>query len=174
MDTPPPPALPHDGHIDVERFRHALALHAAGVTAITARVGGVPIGLTATSFTGVSAEPPLVSFCVATTSTTWPRLRRATGFAVALLADDQHDLATRFATRGADRFAEPTRWSSGPEGVPVLDGAVAHLFCVPHERLLVGDHWLVVGRVVETLLDPSKRPLLYFRRAFGAFSPRTA
>nr|WP_106586148.1 flavin reductase family protein [Murinocardiopsis flavida] len=162
---------PDAGQVDSARFRQTLSRHAAGVTAVTALVDGRPVGLTATSFTSVSADPPLVSFYVADTSSTWVRMRRADRFAVHLLADDQGDLATRFATQGIDRFAPPTRWTTDWNGPPILAGTSAHLVCHRHTTVRVADHWLVVGRVAKTSIDESKRPLLYLHHTYGRFTP---
>jgi flavin reductase (DIM6/NTAB) family NADH-FMN oxidoreductase RutF len=152
-----------------DEFKAALGRHASGVVAITAKVGA-PIGLTATSFTSVSLAPPLVSFYIADSSTTWPKLRQATTFGVHLLAQEQADLAARFAARGADRFAPPTAWRSSEEDVPLIDDAIAHLICDRHETRPIGDHWLVVGHVRRTLLNPPKSPLLYHEGTFGSFA----
>ncbi|MEE2047653.1 flavin reductase, partial [Nocardiopsis tropica] len=57
---------------EADRFRATLRNHPAGVVIITASVEGRPVGLTATSFTSVSLAPPLVSFYIAESSTTWP------------------------------------------------------------------------------------------------------
>ncbi|GAA2882771.1 flavin reductase family protein [Streptosporangium fragile] len=157
--------------VDAESFRKALAVHAAGVVVITAQVEGVPVGLTATSFSSVSLTPPLVSFYVDQSSTTWPWLRQAGHFAVNVLASDQADVASRFAMKGIDRFAAPTSWSSGPLGVPLLGGVSAHLVCAPHSTVDIGDHILVVGLVTETNLAPGGRPLLYHQGRFGRFTP---
>ncbi|MEU4833818.1 flavin reductase family protein [Streptosporangium sp. NPDC023615] len=157
--------------VDAERFRQTLALHAAGVVVVTAQVDGVPVGLTATSFSSVSLAPPLVSFYVDHSSTTWPRLRQADHFAVNVLASDQAEVASRFARRGVDRFADPTSWTLGPYGVPLLGGVSAHLICSPHSTVDIGDHVLVVGLVTETGLEPGGRPLLYHRGRFGRFIP---
>ncbi|MFC4061383.1 flavin reductase family protein [Planomonospora corallina] len=157
--------------VDGERFREALAVHAAGVVVVTAQTEGLPVGLTATSFSSVSLAPPLVSFYVALSSTTWPWLRRADRFAVNVLAGDQAEVAARFARRGADRFAPPTRWRPGPEGVPLLDGAAAQLVCTPYSATEIGDHVLVVGLVTETRIGTRSRPLLYQQGRFGRFTP---
>ncbi|MBG0815245.1 flavin reductase family protein [Planomonospora sp. ID82291] len=157
--------------VDAERFRRALAVHAAGVVVVTAQTEGVPVGLTATSFSSVSLEPPLVSFYVDRASTTWPWLRRAGHFAVNILAGDQADLASRFARKGVDRFAPPTRWRPGPLGVPLLGGVSAHLVCAPHSTTEIGDHVLVVGLVTEARLGTEHRPLLYHQGRFGRFAP---
>ncbi|MFF0307812.1 flavin reductase family protein [Streptosporangium sp. NPDC004379] len=157
--------------IDAQRFRRALALHAAGVVVITAQCEEGPVGLTATSFSSVSLEPPLVSFYVGRGSRTWPRLREAGCFAVNVLADDQAELAARFASRGVDRFAAPTVWELAPPGVPLLAGVSAHLVCAPHSTVDIGDHVLVVGLVTEARTDPGGLPLLYHRGRFGHFVP---
>jgi len=150
--------------VDAGRFRRALGRHAAGVVVVT---GPGPAGLTATSLTSVSLDPPLVSFCVNRTSTTWPDLRRARLFAVNVLAGDQAEVAARFAVRGVDRFGPPVRWRSGPDGVPILDGIVAHLLCEPYDTIALGDHWLVVGSELGT----SGEPLLYHHGRYGRFEP---
>ncbi|MFI0444054.1 flavin reductase family protein [Actinomadura sp. 6N118] len=157
--------------LDPARFRQALALHAAGVVVITASSGGTPVGLTATSFSSVSLEPPLVSFYVDRSSTTWSALRAADRFAVNILAGGQAGLATRFARRGIDRFAPPTAWHPDAHGTPILDGVCAHLSCTPHTTLDIGDHILVVGLVTGADLLTDGRPLLYQRGRFGRFLP---
>ncbi|WP_113700999.1 flavin reductase family protein [Nonomuraea lactucae] len=167
-----PDALPDtlpDRAVGAETFREALAVHAAGVVVITAQSDGVPVGLTATSFSSVSLDPPLVSFYVDQSSTTWPWLRTADHFAVNVLASDQAELASRFARKGVDRFAEPTRWRPGPLGAPLLQEVSAHLICLPYETLDVGDHVLVVGLVAEADVRGG-RPLLYHQGRFGRFT----
>ncbi|MFC5834243.1 flavin reductase family protein [Nonomuraea insulae] len=157
------------GAVGAEPFRRALAVHASGVVVITAQNDGVPVGLTATSFSSVSLEPPLVSFYVDQSSTTWPLLRGADHFCVNILASDQADLAARFATKGVDRFAPPTGWRPGPLGAPLLMGVSAHLICLPYETAEVGDHTLVVGLVAEANTHSQGRPLLYHQGRFGRF-----
>ncbi|WP_067477583.1 flavin reductase family protein [Actinomadura hibisca] len=153
-----------------DSFRDALGRHAAGVVVVTSQPGsGGPAGLTATSFTSVSLDPPLVSFYVAATSTTFPRLREAASFAVNVLGDGQADLAARFAARGEDRFGPPTRWRPGPGGEPLLEGAAARLRCGWHSVRAIGDHLLVVGEVVGVELGAAEAPLLYHRGRFGRF-----
>ncbi|MFG2074842.1 NADH-FMN oxidoreductase RutF, flavin reductase (DIM6/NTAB) family [Nonomuraea maritima] len=158
-----------DRALEADQFRHALAVHASGVVVITAQSGGIPVGLTATSFSSVSLEPPLVSFYVDRSSTTWPRLGAADHFAVNILTSDQAGLAARFARKGVDRFAAPTSWRPGPLGAPLLQGVSAHLVCLPYDRAVVGDHLLVVGLVAHADVHGTGRPLLYHQGRFGRF-----
>lgn len=168
-EAPSSEAEPATGAVDADGFRRALAVHAAGVVIITAQSDGIPVGLTATSFSSVSLDPPLVSFYVDQSSTTWPWLRDADHFAVNVLASDQADLAARFARKDIDRFAEPTRWRPGPLGAPLLQDVSAHLVCLPHETVDVGDHILVVGLVAEARVHSPGRPLIYHQGRFGRF-----
>ncbi|MEV0200054.1 flavin reductase family protein [Nonomuraea sp. NPDC050691] len=160
-----------DRAVDEEEFRRALAGHAAGVVVVTASVGGVPVGVTATSFSSVSLRPPLVSFYLGRTSSTWPWLREADRFAVNILAGDQGDTAARFARTRVDRFAPPTRWTADEFGTPLLDGVAAHLTCSPYRTADIGDHVLVVGLVTGARIDEQSRPLLYHQGRFGRFVP---
>ena len=152
-------------------FRRALARHAAGVVVVTAAAPTGPAGLTATSFTSVSVDPPLVSFYVAQSSTTLPALREAPTFAVNVLGHDQSEVAARFAARDVDRFGAPTRWRPAPSGEPLLEGASAHLLCDWYASSDVGDHLLIVGQVTAIELGTADHPLLYHRGRFGHFRP---
>ncbi|MFI6345653.1 flavin reductase family protein [Streptomyces sp. NPDC050560] len=127
-----------------------------------------PVGFTATSLTSASAEPPVVSFGVAETSSCWPALAEAPYAGVHLLAEDQRELAETFARHGADRFAPPTRWRPGPQGVPLLDGALAWLVCRITARVPAGNHRVVLAEPVAG--DPTSpgRPLLYHQGRYRA------
>ena len=135
------PARPVQAH----QLKRALAQNADTVVVVT---GPGPVGLTVTTFNSASLDPPLVSFYVTKSSTTWPRLREARVFAGNVLAADQADIADRFARRDIDRFGPHTQWRNGPHRVPLLAGAAGHVACQLDAVIPVGDHWLVVGLVI--------------------------
>ncbi|MEV0039306.1 flavin reductase family protein [Streptomyces sp. NPDC056909] len=150
-----------------ELLRSVFRRHAAGVAVITAQ-SDHPVGFTATSLNSAAAEPPLVSFGVGTSSSSWPVLAEATHVGVHILGEHQRELAATFARSGADRFAPPTAWRTGPEGVPVLDGVLAWLVCRVVARVPAGDHRLVIAQVVVGDPAGSGRPLLYHQGRFNA------
>ncbi|MDK1474712.1 flavin reductase family protein [Streptomyces sp. 549] len=150
-------------------LRAAFRQHAAGVAVITASgPEGRPAGFTATSLTSVAAAPPLVSFGIGTASSTWPSVARAEYVGVHVLAEEQRELAATFSRSGADRFAPPTRWHTGPHGVPVLDGGLAWLVCRIVARVPAGDHRLVLAEIVTGGSGEPGRPLLYQQGRFNA------
>ena len=151
--------------LDPSRFRTVLGHFATGVTVITADDGGEPVGFACQSFQSLSLDPPLVSFAVARTSTTWPRIRRSGRFCANILAEGQGDVALAFAARGADKFAE-VRWAPGPSGSPVLDGVVAFVDGEVVSEIDGGDHVLVLGRVVDLSTPRDIPPLLFFQGRF--------
>ncbi|MFJ3583393.1 flavin reductase family protein [Streptomyces sp. NPDC090127] len=148
-------------------LRSVFRLHAAGVAVITAH-GDRPVGFTATSLTSVAADPPLLSFGVGTASSSWPVLSEAEHIGVHILGEHQHALAATFARSGADRFGGATRWSEGPEGVPVLDGVLAWLVCRVVARVPAGDHRIVIAEPVAGGPAGEGRPLLYHQGRFNA------
>ncbi|MEG3628256.1 flavin reductase family protein [Streptomyces poriticola] len=147
-------------------LRSVFRRHAAGVAVITARGGDGPVGFTATSLTSVSAEPPLLSFGIGTGSSSWPAVSRAEHVGVHVLGEHQRELAATFARSGADRFAPPTVWRDGAEGVPVLDGVLARLVCRVVGRVPAGDHRIVLAEVLLGDAEGSGRPLLYHQGRF--------
>ena len=90
---------------DPERFRQVLGHFATGITIITATDDGEPVGFSCQAFAALSLEPPLVLFCPARTSSTWPRIKRAGFFCANMLTADQGHLATLFG-----RPAGPPLW----------------------------------------------------------------
>jgi 3-hydroxy-9,10-secoandrosta-1,3,5(10)-triene-9,17-dione monooxygenase reductase component len=141
---------------------------ATGVTVITAVDGEEPVGMACNSFTSVSLEPPLVLFCAAKTSTTWPRIQAAGKWAANILADDGEEVCRVFAEKGADRFAR-IAWGIGRTGAPVLRDALAFVDCETFAEHDAGDHVIVVGRVLELGYAPAGKPLLFYRGGFGRF-----
>jgi flavin reductase (DIM6/NTAB) family NADH-FMN oxidoreductase RutF len=164
--SPAPAGGPARRVIDTEMFRLALARHPAGVVIVTLSGPSGPGGLTVTSFASASLDPPLVSFYIGHGSSNWPAVRAAGHFAVNLMGHGQQALAARFARKGEDRFSLPTRWRPGPAGLPLIMGATTHLICASHTLVAVGDHELVVGRVLQAILGPSEHPLVQHQGKF--------
>jgi flavin reductase (DIM6/NTAB) family NADH-FMN oxidoreductase RutF len=149
-------------------LRSVFRRYAAGVAVITAQGGDtpMPVGFTANSLTSVSAEPPLLSFGIGTTASSWPVISKADHVGVHILGEHQRELAATFARRGADRFGPGTGWSRGPEGVPVLDGVLAWLVCRVVARVPAGDHRIVLAELVVGDPEGAGRPLLYHQGGF--------
>ena len=106
--------------LSAEEFKRVFRRHPAGVAVITLAVGDRLVGFTATSVISVSAEPPLIAFSVAGSSSSWTALALADTVVVNFLTAEQAEVSTRFATSGIDRFAHGG-WSLLPTGEPVLD-----------------------------------------------------
>lgn len=149
------------------RFRDVLGRFGSGVTVVTAISNGEPVGLTCQSFSSVSLDPPLVLFVPAKTSRAWPLIQRSGRFCVNLLAADQADLSNQMASRGVDKFAGVTWVPAKQTGSPMLDGALAHIDCAIHAVHEAGDHFVVIGRVLDLVTDDDGdddiEPLLFYR-----------
>ena len=146
--------------VDPATLRRVLAAFPTGVTALAALVDGVPVGMAANSFTSVSLDPPLVSVCVATTSETWPRLRRATRIGVSVLSHEQEAASRSLASRGIDRFAALS-WHATEDGAILLDGASAWFDCSLDREIRAGDHEIVLLNVHGLGTDPQTPPLVF-------------
>ena len=160
--------LRQDTTVDADLFRALLRRHAAAVVVVTAP-GSPPAGFTATSFTSVSLDPPLVSFCLAKTASAWPAVESASTIAVHVLTLEQEHVARTFATRGIDRFAAHGAWREGPGGVPLLDGVLARLVCRVTQRVEAGDHTIVLAtpEAGEHHADEDATPLVYHSGAYA-------
>lgn len=156
--------------LDSVQLRTVLGHFATGVVAITGIEPdtGKPVGLAANSFTSVSLDPPLIAFCVAATSTSWPRVRSAGLYAVSILSDTQEVVCRRLAARGADKF-EGIDWRPSPSGAPVVTDCLAWIEAELEAEHHAGDHTIVVSRV-RHLYSSDLAPLVFFRGRYGSVS----
>lgn len=163
----------HDGtahdleQLTSEQFRDVIGRFASGVTVITVNKDGKPLGTTASAFTSLSLEPPMVLICMNKTSETGMAVHEAGSFAVNILGEGHPDLAMRFAGKGADKFdgipSEP-----GENGEPLLLDALATLECTVTEETAGGTHLVFLASVERASAEPGA-PLTYFRGQFGRF-----
>jgi flavin reductase ActVB len=161
--------------LDPDDFRAALSMWPSGVT-ITTTVDdhGLRWGFTASAFSSLSLQPPLILVCLAATARSHDTFVRAESFAVNLLSTRHEQLALRFADRGSDKFTG-ANFRPGHTGSPVLTDAVASLECVMHATVPAGDHTILIGKVVHSHVNAAIRDsapaMVHFARRFGVFGP---
>jgi flavin reductase (DIM6/NTAB) family NADH-FMN oxidoreductase RutF len=158
-------------------FRRVMGHFATGVTIVTAwDAERRPTGLTASSFTSVSLQPPLILVCVSQKAQSYPAIRAAGRFAVNILSMGQEIVSRRFATApsasGDEKF-EGLDYQPGPLGLPILTDALAHLECSVVHAYPGGDHTIFVAQVesAESRGDAGREPLLYFRGRYARLQP---
>lgn len=163
-------AIAAEAVIDPQALRQALGAFATGVTIVTTRdPEGRPVGLTANSFNSVSLSPPLVLWSLALNSQNLNAFRKAPTWVVHILAAGQEDLSSRFASRGADKFAG-LDFEDGPGGAPLLEGCAARFVCQSTFEYEGGDHAIFVGRVIDLVLSPTA-PLIFHAGRYGRVVP---
>ena len=151
---------------DPRTLRDALGCFATGVTVVTCLdSAGLPVGLTANSFTSVSLDPPLLLVCVAKAAASATPLTEAEHFAVNVLQTGQQPASITFSTRVEDRFGQ-TAWGCGEHGAPVLRESLSVFECARSAVHDGGDHWILVGEVKRASFEPGLDPLLYFRGSY--------
>lgn len=164
----PAPVTDNGSVVSEDDYRSAFRRYAAGVVVVTADAGaGRPAGFTATSLASVSLSPPLVSFSLSTSASSWPTIAEADHIVVNFLGAEHHDTARRFATSGIDRFAAPTEWSRLDSGEPVLDDVPGYLRGRITHRIEVGDHHIVVAHVLAVTTRRQYSPLVYHAGTYG-------
>ena len=129
-------------------FRRACGRFATGIAiASVLDTRGAPHGLTVSSFTSTSLDPPLILICLGHRVSAIHAFRASAHFGINVLAEDQRDLAERFARKAQDRF-DGLKWRRGKTGVPILAGVLAAIECAVRQRFTAGDHDVFVGEMV--------------------------
>jgi 3-hydroxy-9,10-secoandrosta-1,3,5(10)-triene-9,17-dione monooxygenase reductase component len=152
-----------DSMAAARRFRDVLGRFASGVTVVTTMDDGEPVGMTCQSFSSVSLDPPLVLFVPSRTSRAWPAIQRSGHFCVNLLAGDQSELSDAMASRRDDKFAGVSWQPSPATGSPVVAGGLGYVDCAVDAVHEAGDHFVVLGRVLDLGSTDLEDPLLFYR-----------
>ncbi|MEP3422208.1 MAG: flavin reductase family protein [Erythrobacter sp.] len=168
-DTQAPSAVPDQADAAAE-FRRLMGLFATGVCVVSVNSGKDAIAaMTVNSFVSVSLDPMVVCWSLQNSSSQFDVYARADRFAVSILAQDQAELATRYAARGDTQLRE-LDFTQSAQGLPVIAGALGHFGCQKHSDHLVGDHTMIFGEVaglrIHRALDDSISPLGFFNGKF--------
>jgi flavin reductase (DIM6/NTAB) family NADH-FMN oxidoreductase RutF len=149
-----------------ETMRSVLGAFATGVVVVTTYdKNGEPVGITANSFSSVSLDPPLVSWCLRSNSYSLPAFRHSKQFAINVLGAGGTDLCRRFASSHASKW-QGLDHHRGEHGCPLLAQSIATLECFLVAEHEAGDHLIFVGGVEKAETDHSAFPLVVYRGGF--------
>jgi flavin reductase (DIM6/NTAB) family NADH-FMN oxidoreductase RutF len=154
-----------DSGLTPDSLRDAFGHFPTGVIAIAAEVDGARIGLAASTFVPVSLDPPLVSFCVQNTSTTWPKLLDCPHLGISVLGERHDGAARTLAARTGDRFAGLTTVTSA-RGAVFIEGTSVWVESAVERSIIAGDHSVVILRVTEMSVHPGIAPTVFHRSIF--------
>jgi flavin reductase (DIM6/NTAB) family NADH-FMN oxidoreductase RutF len=146
-------------------LREAFGHFPSGVIAIAAEVDGVLIGLAASTFVPVSLDPPLVSFCVQNSSTTWPKLKPLPLLGISVLGESHDAAAKTLAAKTGDRFAG-LETTSTDGGAVFIHGTSVWVESAIEQEVEAGDHTIVVLRVHDITVHDDIAPIVFHRSTF--------
>jgi flavin reductase (DIM6/NTAB) family NADH-FMN oxidoreductase RutF len=160
-----------DREVSSQDFRGAMRRLAGGVSVITVGQGNDITGMTVTSVSSLSADPPTLIVSINRESSSWPLLKRHGFFGVNILTADQIDIAERFSgkdgLKGAARFAG-AQWITRVSGVPLLAGALSAIDCEVEDIVERHSHAIVIGRVLDMQLSSRGTALAYWQGQYVA------
>ena len=160
-----------DRNVLPDDFRGAMRHLAGGVSVITAGRGKEITGMTVTSVSSLSVDPPTLIVSINRESSSWPLVKRHGFFGVNVLNADQIDVAERFTgkggLKGAERFAG-AEWITLKSGVPLLANALAAVDCEVEDIVERHSHAIVIGRVLDLKHASHSRALAYWHGQYVA------
>jgi flavin reductase (DIM6/NTAB) family NADH-FMN oxidoreductase RutF len=154
--------------IDAEQLRAAMRAWTSGVTIVTATYSGEKHGMTVSSFTSISLDPPLIVISLQTISRTHELVSRAQAFGVTILASDQQGLSERFASSPlnmGDRL-EGLQTETLVSGAPFIKGGLTYLDCRVTQTVLAGMNTLFIAEVIAVRGNDHAAPLIYHDRNY--------
>ena len=153
--------------VDNQAFKNALKMWASGVAVVTTNSDSGEQGMTVTSFSSVSMDPPQILVCINESAETGAAIIEGEQFAVNILSSEQEQVSNEFAggSSMAERFAN-VAWKKGELGLPVFDDALVGLECTLVEKVKAGSHWVMIGEVQSTQVQAAD-PVLYFNGGYA-------
>ncbi|MDQ6692605.1 MAG: flavin reductase family protein, partial [Candidatus Dormibacteraeota bacterium] len=117
-----------------------------------------------------------VLVCVDRNSNTLQAIQHSGGFTINFVGHHSDKVARLMATKTGDKFDEIAwRRPELAEGGPILhEDSAAHIVCRTWKVVEAGDHWLLIGEVMDGAIEPGQLPLLFHRRAFVDLSDSMA
>lgn len=154
--------------VNPDDFKRALGSWAAGVTVVITEHDGKYYGLTASSFSSLSLDPPLVLICVANGNHLERMVRESKKFGITILAEGQDEISGAFAKSGRDPVDSLDEFDTFTleTGSPLIEGGLGYVDCSLDQAIEGGDHTIFIGRVEQARFDEEKKPLIYFRRGY--------
>ena len=151
-----------------ELLRQVMRFWATGVTIVTAAYEGIQHGMTVSSFTSVSLDPPQVLISLAQDSRTHDLVTHSRNFGITILDSSQQDISDRFAGRVPDDMdrLEGLETITLLTGAPLLKRGLAHLDCHVVTMVGSGTHTIFIAEVVSARFNEDGDPLLYFNRSY--------
>ncbi|WP_200411433.1 flavin reductase family protein [Virgibacillus salexigens] len=148
-------------------FRNAMGRFATGVTVITTKSGEDHHGMTANAFMSVSLDPKLITVSIDNRANMLHKINQSGKFAVSFLSDKQQDISMHFA--GQANSGEEIQFDYIQQ-IPVIQNALASVVCDLDRSVEVGDHTLLIGKVVDINLTDGN-PLTFFGGKYGKHEP---
>ena len=155
--------------IGSDLFKAMMSRWASGVTVVTTQgeEGGVH-GMTASSFSSVSLNPPLVLICVNRKNRTHDQIVAQRCFGIHLLDQEMKPLSNRcagFQGEEGHLLSDLPRHEE-VTGAPILNDALAWMDCSLWAAYDGGDHTIFVGEIQAGGAQEGE-PLLWFNRGYG-------
>lgn len=151
-----------------EAFLESFRRHGAGIAVVTLRKkDGSPTGFIATSLASLSANPPVATFNMAQTASSWTSVSVDTPILIHLLSVDNVDLAKKIAGESDQRF-DGDHWHEGPDGLPLLKGVHAWMSATVVAITEVEFSAMVAARITGGALGELSSPLVYSERDYRA------
>ncbi|MBC5829303.1 MAG: flavin reductase family protein [Candidatus Eremiobacteraeota bacterium] len=156
----------------VTDFKNAMRRFASGVTVVTSVREGTPRGVTVSSFSSVSLEPPSVLICINREARSYLFIATSRIFCVNVLSAGQRSLAERFSGKIREKQFADVDYYIDQTGAAVLEGALAHVDCEVLEEHHSGSHSIFIGKVISCSSHDGE-PLGYFNGTFARFGIQT-
>ena len=151
-----------------DEFKAAVGKYPTGITIVSTTHANKFYGFTANSFTSVSLDPALISFCLNVKSGSFDAFSNTKYFAINILSSQQLDLAAWFASSNIDKFHN-VNFTENNFGIPLIENVLSWIECEKYKQIECGDHYIFIGKALKVTINSSLdsiSPLVYYGKSY--------
>jgi 3-hydroxy-9,10-secoandrosta-1,3,5(10)-triene-9,17-dione monooxygenase reductase component len=153
--------------IQKEDFKKCMGRFASGVSVITYNEGEKYGGITVSSFTSLSIDPPMILFNINKSSSSHDKIKGSRKIIVNVLSSEQEEISNNFASSKLDKHEYILKLNPRIiNELPILQNNLFYLVCSIDKVYDGGDHSIFTGSVLEGSVDETKSALLYYNKGY--------
>lgn len=153
--------------IDITEFKKVLSNFTTGVTIVTSSLNDKEyLGVTISSFSSLSLDPPLVLFCLGKKSYSLGGFLKTKYFTINILAENQQALSDKFARSSIDKWENVEHFFGKITNCPLINGCLGYIECEKYMSYDGGDHIIFIGKVLNLTQARESDPLLRYQSSY--------
>ena len=142
----------------VDKLKSALSNYPTGIVCVFSKTKGFYNAIIVNSFTSVSLNPPIVSWCLDKKSSKFKVFKNCKNQTIVILSNKQKKFANHIAFH-RDKVSDL-------EFNKILKMSICDLYCAIFKKIKIGDHFTFFLKIKKISCIKKIKPLVFYKKKF--------